>query len=108
MHDISKENQAMKLRRLSLFKAKAKKKVSNEVKRAREQRDTMEVLAANAIKMQSSGGKDQEFSIVGSQIAKIPLLFCNTDGQPYKSDTKARTSKFIEVRYPNSIELCKQ
>ena len=102
LHDISKENQAMKLRRLSLFKAKVKKKVSNEVKRAREQRDTMEVLAANAIKMQSSGGQDQEFSIVGSQIARLPLLFCNTDGQPYKSNTKTR--KFIEGRYPNSIK----
>ena len=91
MHTIADERKPMKRTVLSTFKAD--KKPSKEEALVRKQKDVLEVLAHHAVKAASTGVSSQ---LVGSQVTRLPLLFCEEDGTMHKSNKKTDLRGYLE------------
>ena len=85
------------MRRRLIANFQPEKKVSKKVKQLTEQRKILEVLAASAVK----GGSEN--NILGAQLTRLPLLFCDDDGTPFSRTSKTGIRSWIEKRYPESF-----
>ena len=84
------------MRRRMIANFRPERKPSKKVKHLSQQKKVLEVLAAAAIK----GTKDNK--LVGAQLNRLPLLFCQDDGAPF-SRPKTGAREWLETRYPNAF-----
>ena len=100
-YSISSERLPMKRKRLAIFSQikKSKKKKEDNLK---EQCDVLEVLAASAVK------SDTSRDLVGFQLTRFPQLFCDSNGKTFRRKTKTGCLKFLEKKYPNAFNSKEQ
>ena len=92
----------MKRKLLSVFTADAKPKPKPN--RDKQQRQVLDVMIAGVIKPSQGEAENTPMrNFVGSQISKLPLLWCESDGTPYFNTKKTGVLGWLEKRYPTAF-----